>query len=91
MTEEIPHGEKMISFKLRFWTTGLDNPKMAWNKGAITVITNRSRGIRDAPDSHVFFHSIEEIPKAVKEILKKNGITLVEKDKETKRIFIVDL
>ena len=90
MTEEIPHGEKMISFKLRFWTDGLKNPKMAWNKGAITVITNRSRGIRSTSQNHVFFDSIEGIPNVLKECLKKTGITLVERENGSKKIYLVE-
>lgn len=75
--DEIPHGEKMITFKVRFWTTGLTNKKMALDKGAVTTVTNRSRGIRDTQENHAFFHSIDEIPKALKECLRKNDIVLV--------------
>jgi len=89
---EIPHGEKMITFKLRFWTDGLANRKMAWNAGAITVVTNKSRGIRNTPKSHEMFHSLEDIPNAVKKILKKNGISLVKRDeRDRKKIVLVDL
>ncbi len=73
---KIPHGEKMITFKLRFWTTGLTNKRMAWDSGAITIVTNKSRGIRNTPRSHEMFHNLEDIPNAVKKIVKKNGISL---------------
>ena len=89
---EIPHGDKMITFKLRFWTNELDNAKMAWDSGAITVVTNRSRGIRNLPKSHEMFHEIDDIQNAVKKIIKKNGITLVRRDeKDRKKILLVNL
>lgn len=90
MKEEIPHGDKMIAFKLRFWTTNLENKKMAWDSGAITVVTNRSRGLRNTPENHVFFHNIDELPKVVRKILKKNGIVIVREDKKTKKKYIVE-
>jgi len=55
--DDIPHGEKMITFKVRFWTTGLSNKKMALDKGAVTTVTNRSRGIRDTNENHAFFQA----------------------------------
>ncbi len=91
MPEEIPHGDKMIAFKVRFWTTNLTNKKMAWNKGAITVVTNRSRGLRNTPENHVFFRSIEELPGAIREILKKNDIALVSEEKGSKKKYLIDL
>jgi len=91
MTEDIKHGEKMITFKVRFWTTGLTSPKMVWSNGAITPVTNRSRGIRNTPEGHTFFRNIDDLPRAMKEILKKHGIAVVEKEKGTKRAYLVDL
>lgn len=89
--QEIPYGEKMITFKVRFFTDGLTNKKMAWETGAVTVVTNRSRGIRNEPKSHEFFNNLDEIETAIKKVLKKNGISIVRKDKQTKQIVLVDL
>lgn len=89
--EEIPYGDKMIAFKVRFWTTGLNNKKMAWNKGAITVVTNRSRGLRNAPDTHVFFHDLEELTDAMKKMLKKNDIALVTEERGSRKRYLIDL
>jgi hypothetical protein len=91
MTEDIKHGEKMITFKVRFWTKDLVSPKMVWNSGAITPVTNRSRGIRNTPDDRIFFRSIDDLPRAMKELLKKHGIAVVEREKGTKRTYLVDL
>lgn len=90
MTKKIPHGDKMISFKLRFWTNDLNNRKMVWNDGAITVVTNRSRGLRNTNENHVFFNSIDEIPDAVRKILKENEISIVKKEKGSGKIYLVD-
>jgi len=88
--EEIPYGEKMISFKIRFWTNKLPNKKMAWDSGAITLSTNRSRGLRNIPGNHEFFNSFEEIEKAIKKMLKRNDIVIVKKDK-SKNLIVVNL
>lgn len=87
--EKIPHGEKMITFKIRFWANDLPGEKTAWNSGAITAVTNRSRGIRGTDP--VFFQSIDELTVKMKEMLKKHGVILVEEDSKTKKKIIVDL
>lgn len=89
MSDTIPHGEKMIVFKIRFWTSGLPNKKMAYNTGAITTVTNRSRGIRATSENHAFFHNLEEIPQAIKKVLKMNDIALVKKEKG--KLILVDV
>jgi hypothetical protein len=79
MTEEIPRGGKTIVLTMRLFTDNLSENRMAWNTGTITVAKNKARGIKS--QRPVFFHDIEDLPKAAKKALKKNHIEILSKKK----------
>ena len=91
-----PHGEKMITMKLKFWTNNipLDNPKMAWCSGVVHLVANRSRGLgRDTGTNPIPFNQLEEVTgdtgkigivEAIIQALEREHVILVESHKTSK-------
>lgn len=89
--EEVRHGEKTVRMVVSFFADNLPNRKMAWQRGAVYALTNRFRGIRGSPQTPMkMFNKIEEIPNAIKDVIKQCEIVIVDKDKTTKKLQIID-
>lgn len=80
---------KTIGIRLRFWTNdlpekvGKNNKQIpCWNSGVVIIEANKTKGV--ASDSEVF-HYIDDVPRAVKEIMKRSKIALVEDVAYTER------
>lgn len=95
MTKEIERPEKWIKLRVSLATDNLEkftkNKKTAWAYGTVTVFSNRSRGIRPVEGRPEWFKSIDELPKVIKKVIKKHGISLVNYDKDTKKMYLVEL
>jgi len=87
-------GTKTIKLGIYFWTNiddkekeeiGIEMPKKTcWDSGYINIVSNNRHGIRSGTFSH--FKNIDDIPKAIKSVLKRSGVKVVlsAKDKEYK-------
>lgn len=72
-------GERMIRVSIRFWTDALPeeaDERSSWDYGMISLDTNKSRAIKA---DKIFFDSRKELLPKMKELLKRNKITLYEK------------
>ncbi|MBI2580712.1 hypothetical protein HYV85_02790 [Candidatus Woesearchaeota archaeon] len=89
--EEIKQGDKTIKLVISFFANDLPNEKMAWQKGGVYALTNRSRGIRGKPYTpSKMFNRLEDIPMAIADVLKQCKVVIVERDKNTKKLQIID-
>ena len=75
--EDIKHGDKTITLKVRFWANQLDSEKVAWDSGVVHAVTNRSRGIRN-DENPIPFNNLNDVTKAIKKCLIKHRINLVD-------------
>ena len=73
---------KTLAIKLRFWTNdlpgrvGTDHKKIpCWSNGVAIIEANKTKGI--FADAEVF-HYIDDIPRAMKELMKRAKIVLVQ-------------
>ncbi|MCK4540029.1 hypothetical protein KAU09_02665 [Candidatus Parcubacteria bacterium] len=73
---------KTIAIKIRFWTNdlpekiGRKNGQIpCWTSGNVSIEANRTKGIKA---QNVIFHYLDDIPRAVREIMKKSKLTVVE-------------
>ena len=89
--EEKPKGTETIKIALYFWTN-IDKEdkfprKQCWESGYATVVTNHKHGI--SSKSFKNFRNIEDIPNAIKEICKREGITMhsTSNERELKKAF----
>ena len=91
--QEIKHGEKTIKLVISFFANDLPNKKMIWQHGMVRAMTNRSRGIRKGTDDvskSEMFNKMDELPTAISNVLKKCEVVIVEHNKSTKKLQIVD-
>ena len=88
--EEIEHGDKTIKLSIKLWTSNIptNNRKVAWNRGVVHIMANRSRGIRPKVNP-IPFNSFEELTNSVIKLLKEEGITILKpgKDKKAEVLF----
>ncbi len=86
-------GTKTIKLGIYFFTNvdkkneseGISLPKKTcWDCGVIHSVSNNRHGIRSGPSHN--FQNIEDIPNAIKDVLKKSGVRVIlsAKDKEYK-------
>ncbi|MFA7314375.1 MAG: hypothetical protein WC025_00385 [Candidatus Magasanikbacteria bacterium] len=80
---------KTIGIRIRFWTNdlpgkvGKDHKQTpCWSCGVVIIEANRTKGI--SSDSEVF-HYVDDIPRAVKEVMKRAKIAVVENVASTDR------
>ena len=73
---------KTLGITLRFWTNHLPecvgrahNQIPCWSAGVVIMEANKTKGI---PADSEIFNYIEDIPRAVKEVIKRAKIVLVE-------------
>lgn len=66
---------KMIRVAVKFWTnnTGTRDKKVAWESGVAYLYANQSKGISQKMER---FETLEEMPNAVKTVLKQGGVKL---------------
>ena len=94
MTEQ-DKGTKTIKLGIYFWTNltskgekhleGIEMPKKTcWDSGFVNATSNNRHGIRSGIYSN--FQSIDDIPRVIKDVLKRSSIKVVltEKSKEFK-------
>ncbi len=91
MTEN-KEGTKTIKLGIYFWTDlgkkiddSIKMPKKTcWDSGYVNIVSNNMHGIRSGVFSN--FRNIEGIPNAIKDVLKRGGVSVVlsSKDKEYK-------
>lgn len=86
-------GTKTIKLAIYFWTdvgekdkdTGIELPKKTcWDCGTVSAVSNNWHSIRSNVTKP--FNSFEELPDAVKDVLKRSGIKMIsgKKSKEYK-------
>mgnify|MGYP001569525393 CR=1 FL=1 len=76
--DEIEWGKKMIKISVKFWTDNLPrgvDKKTAWAKGTVHMIANPHRGLKH---DTLFFNTKEQLLSKIQELLKKNGVKLIE-------------
>ncbi|MDO8499637.1 MAG: hypothetical protein Q7S66_03180 [bacterium] len=73
---------KTLGVKLRFWTNdlpgrvGKDNRQIpCWSCGVVLMEANKTKGISSASE---IFNYIDDIPRAIKEVMRKSKIAIVE-------------
>ena len=80
MEKKANHGEKMIEFKIRFWTNDIAElkdhicPKHAWSSGVISITKNDSHGIESSNPKP--FHTLLDIATAIENELIEHEIKL---------------
>ena len=83
------HGEKMIEFKVRFWTNDIADtqghilPKHCWPAGMVYASKNDSHGIKSS--RKMPFHSLDEVQKAIEQAMEDVGIKVHESTKTPKK------
>lgn len=86
-------GTDTIKLAVYFWTNLKDKEKYGnielpkktcWDSGFVSAVSNNKHGIRSGIFKH--FNSMAEIPSAIKDVLKRSEITVVQskKDREYK-------
>ena len=85
---EIPQGDKTIKLSIHFFAGGLPNPKMAWQKGRVSVVTNRSRGLRNNDEAREMFNNLKELPDKILKVIEKNGVIIVNKNKNKELVMV---
>ena len=81
MDKKAKWGERMIKFTVQFWTNNLpkgSDDRTAWGEGAIHIVAMKSRGISH---NHIFFNSMEEFLPKFQELMDRNKIKLIKKEK----------
>ena len=75
------YGSNMITVTIRFWTNNVETRdlKVAWESGVAYLNANKHRGIKPVMER---FWTLQEMPNAVKEVLKSGGIKLKPNPKE---------
>jgi len=85
-TNDLEWGKKMIKISVQFWTNnlphGVDN-KTAWGAGAIHMIANKGRGLKH---NHVFFNNMKDFFPKLEQLLKKNGVKIIEQPERYKEV-----
>ncbi len=78
----MPRDNKTIGITLRFWTNDLPErvgSKLAgtpfWTSGVVLLEANKTKGISSQSQ---IFHYIDDIPRAIKEVMKKAKLVPVE-------------
>jgi hypothetical protein len=83
-TLEAPHGEKTIEISIRLHTDKIADepnhivPKHAWDSGFVTIVANKSHGIKKLEDKNTTlpFNSLLELGNKIEDLLIMHGITL---------------
>lgn len=90
---EANNGEKMIEFKVRFWTNDIAEtkghilPKHCWTAGVVYASGNDSHGIKKSRTMP--FNSLDEVQNAIKQAMEDAGIKAHEgksRHKKKKRV-----
>jgi len=79
------HGQKTVQVSIRFFAKDIEQGKYRPNSGSYTpqkclprggvqMKANDYHGIHPGPSDEVMFNSFDEIPEAIKKIMKIHGI-----------------
>ena len=86
---EAIYGEKMIEFKVRFWTNDIAEtrghilPKHCWPAGMVYASRNDSHGIKSS--RRMPFNSLDEVQNAIEQAMTDVGIKVQESKRRTKK------
>jgi hypothetical protein len=76
-----PHGQKMITLKVRFWTDNISKKpgaqlkKECWDAGVVSIAGNRSHGFQTETET-LPFNSLPQLLSTLEKLFIKHGIQM---------------
>lgn len=77
--KKVPHGQKMIEVRLRFWTNAIAKkkdhivPKHCWDHGTLYIVENEGHEVKHRWKA---FRSLTEVSRVIEKLLQEDGITI---------------